>query len=125
MTLDAAAAVALSLPEVVEGSRSGTRSWGVNGKTFAWERPFSKADIRRFGEADPPSGDILAVLVEDLEEKLAVLSAGHRGFFTIPHFDNYPAVLVALRQAGRKAVRDALVDGWRTVAPSQLHPRVR
>ncbi len=41
---------------VVEGERYGNRAWSVSGKAFAWERPFSKADIRRFGDASPPDG---------------------------------------------------------------------
>ena len=45
LTIDDVALMASALPEVVEGERRGTRIWSVNGKTFAWERPFSKADI--------------------------------------------------------------------------------
>jgi hypothetical protein len=65
-TLDDAAAIALDLPQVTEGERHrGNRTWVVDGKVFVWERPFSKADIRRFGDATPPAGPILAVRVED------------------------------------------------------------
>ena len=76
--------MALELPEVVQGERHGTLSWSVAGKTFAWERGFSKADIKRFGDATPPDGPILAVRVDDLGEKEAVLAASPKGFFTIP-----------------------------------------
>jgi hypothetical protein len=87
VTVDEAAAMALALPEATEVRRRGNRTWSVAGKGFAWERPFSKADIKRFGDSSPPDGPILAVRVEDLGEKEAVLAAQPTGFFTIPHFD--------------------------------------
>ncbi|HZX57011.1 MAG TPA: hypothetical protein VFE86_20155, partial [Ilumatobacteraceae bacterium] len=69
VTLDEVAKVALELPQVVEGERHGTRNWSIAGKGFAWERGFSKADIKRFGDEPVPHGPILAVRVEDLGEK--------------------------------------------------------
>jgi hypothetical protein len=120
ISLDEVARIVTGLPEVTEGERYGNRTWSVGGKAFAWERPFSKADLRRFGEETPPDGVIVAIRTEDLAEKEAVLAANPKGFFTIPHFDGYAAVLVQLKAAPKKAVREALVDGWLAMAPRAL-----
>jgi hypothetical protein len=120
VTIEEAARIAMELPSVTEVDRRGNRSWAVEGKVFAWEREFSKADIKRFGDAKPPRGPIVAVRVEDLGEKEAVLAAGYPGFFTIPHFDGYPAVLIELAKVGKRAFREALIDGWLACAPDRL-----
>ena len=112
--------MAAEMPDVTVGERHGNRTWLVAGKAFAWERPFSKADLRRFGDTGPPSGPILAVRVEDLGEKEAVLAAQPKSFFTIPHFDGYAAVLIQLRTVTKRALREALVDGWLACAPADL-----
>ncbi len=120
VSVDEAARMALDLPQVVEGERHGNRTWSVDGKAFAWERPFSKADIRRFGDTSPPDGPILAVRVADLGEKEAVLAAQPKGFFTIPHFDGYPAVLIQLKAVTTRALREGIIDGWLACAPPKL-----
>jgi hypothetical protein len=117
---DDAASMAMALPEVTEGARHGNRTWFVRGKAFAWERPFSKADIKRFGDETPPAGPILAVSVDDLGEKEAVLAANSKAFFTIPHFDGYAAVLIQLDKVTKRALTDALLDGWLASAPAAL-----
>ncbi len=112
--------MAMELPEVTVGERFGNRTWFVGGKGFAWERPFSKADIKRFGDEFPPAGPIFAVRVDDLAEKEAVLAAQSKGFFTIPHFDGYAAVLIQLKVVGKRALREAILDGWLACAPPKL-----
>lgn len=119
-TLDDVAAIAATLPEAVEGERHGGRAWSVGGKVFAWERGFSKADIKRFGDEPPPAQPILAVRVADLGEKEALLAAHPKALFTIPHFDGYAAVLIKLRTIGERELREILVDGWLVCAPAKL-----
>jgi len=120
VSIDEAARMALALPEVTEDERHGHRSWSVGGKAFAWERPFSKADLKRFGDVAPPEGPILAVRVDDLGEKEAVLAAQPKAFFTIPHFNGYAAVLIQLKVVTRRPLREAIIDGWLACAPTAL-----
>ena len=119
-TFEDVAAIASELPEVTQGERHGHRTWFVAGKAFAWERPFSKADIKRFGDETPPDGPILAVSVEDLHEKEAVLEAHPKAFFNIEHFNGFPAVLIQLKKVTKRELREALVDAWLAAAPAKL-----
>jgi hypothetical protein len=116
MTLDDVATFAEGLPGAVVGAKWGHRTWMVNDRAFAWQRAFSKADLKRFGDEAPPAGDILAVVVENLDAKDALLSMDLPGFFTIPHFNGFAAVLIQLRRARAKDVRAAIREAWRAMS---------
>jgi hypothetical protein len=115
-------AIVAKLPDVELGTSWGNRTYAVGKKAFAWRRPFSKADLKRFGDETPPQGDILGVKVENLDEKDALLSMDLPGFFTIEHFNGYPAVLIELRKARAKDVRTALTEAHR-IASATIKPK--
>jgi hypothetical protein len=125
MTFDDVDALATSLPGVTVATKWGNRTWMVGDKGFAWQRPFSKADLRRFGDETPPAGEILAVRVESLDAKDGLLAIAPPGFFTIPHFNGYPGILIALRKARVKDVRAALKDAFAAVASISKRPTKR
>ncbi|MDI9895770.1 MULTISPECIES: MmcQ/YjbR family DNA-binding protein [Nocardiaceae] len=119
-TIDSATAMIAELPGVTVGVRYGHSAWAAGKDVFAWIRPFSKADLKRFGDEIPPSGPILAIRTADLHEKEAILAAHPRACFTISHFDGFAAVLVDLDNTDDDELRELLVDGWLVYAPKNV-----
>jgi hypothetical protein len=111
--------IALALPETSEGTSWGTASWGVRGKGFVWERPLRKADLKALGD-DAPDGPILGARVEHLVAKEAMLADDPEVFFTTPHFDGYPAVLVLLEKISVEDLEEVIVEAWLARAPKRL-----
>jgi hypothetical protein len=111
--------IALALPDTSEDSSRGTLTWRVQGKGFVWERPLRRADLRALG-ADAPSGPILGARVEHLVAKEALLAAEQDVFFTTPHFDGFPAVLVRLDEIGVEDLEEVIVEAWLARAPKRL-----
>lgn len=114
-TWDDVRRIALALPETFEHTSRGSLSWRVkhreNGKNFVWERPLGGRDRERFGDA-APDGPILGARVPDLGAKEAVLASDPDVYFTIPHFDGYPAVLVLLERIDVAALEELIVEAW-------------
>ena len=112
--------VATGLPDTVElASRDGLPAWRVKDKSFAWERPLRQADLRALGDA-APDGSILAARVPDLGAKQALLADNPEVYFTTPHFDGYPAVLVRLERITPAELLELLVEAWLCRAPKRL-----
>ena len=115
ITLAAVDAYASKLPGVTVGVKWGHRTWQIGDKGFIWERPLSKADLKRLGDDPVPQGDLLGVMVENLDARDALLEIAPAGFFTIEHFKGYPALLIELRLARSAEVRSAIHGAWSTV----------
>jgi len=111
--------IALGLPETSEGISREHASWRVRDKGFVWERPLRAADIRALGDS-APRGPILGARVEHLVAKEALLADDPEVFFTTPHFDGYPAVLVRLDKITGEALEEVIVEAWLSRAPKRL-----
>jgi hypothetical protein len=110
--------IALTLPETTEGEDRFAFSVQSRGKvrSFAWvwmERVTPK-------KARVPNPQVLAVRVADLEMKELLIAGDPETFFTEPHYDGYPAVLVRLPVIGVDALADLLTEAWRCQAPRAL-----
>ena len=111
--------IALELPETREEVSRDLRHWRVKDQGFVWERPLRRADLEALGEA-APDGPILGARVEHLVAKEALLADDPSVFFTTPHFDGYPAVLVRLERIGLDDLREVIVEAWLARAPKRL-----
>lgn len=110
---------ALALPGASEESKSGGgTAWLVNGKFFVWERPLRKSDIAALGKK-APAGPVLGARTADLEMKDVLLAADPKVFFTTPHFDGYPAILIQLDKISSKQLKDVIVESWLARAPKR------
>ena len=96
--------------------------WRVGKKLIAWERPLRKSDHEALAAlgVEPPQGDILGVRVPDEGVKFALIADEPRIYFTTPHFDGYPAVLVKLAAIDERGLRELIVEAWLTQAPKRL-----
>lgn len=118
-TWDDVSRIALGLPETTQNSSRGLRHWNVRGKGFVWERPLRNSDLKALGDS-APDGPILGARVEHLVAKEALLADDSGVFFTTPHFDGYPAVLVLLDEIDLDGLDEVIVEAWLARAPKRL-----
>jgi Uncharacterized protein conserved in bacteria len=118
-TWDDVRGIALGLPEADEQSSRGILEWRVKAKGFVWERPLRRADVAALGEG-APDGPILAAHVADVGVKEALVADDPDVYFTTPHFDGYPAVLVRLDRIAVAELEELVVEAWLVRAPKRL-----
>jgi hypothetical protein len=114
--------LALSLPQTTkEVSDDGRASYLVHGKMFCFHRG------QRRDAIDPKTGgrldDVLMFRVADLDVKELLLADGRDVYFTTPHFDGYPAVLMRipdLVRIDRDELYDLVVEAWLTKAQKRV-----
>ena len=114
--------LALALPGATkELSDDGRPSYLVNGKRFCLQRS------RRPDAVDPETGerldDVLMFRVADLDVKELLLADARGVYFTTPHFDGYPAVLVRipdLARLDREELHDLVAEAWLTRAQKRV-----
>ncbi len=111
--------IALELPETSEVVSRENAQWRVRDKLFVWERPLRQTDLRALGKS-APDGPILGVRVEHEGIKQALIGDSPGVFFTIPHFDGYPAVLARLEEIDLEELREIIIEAWLIRAPKRV-----
>lgn len=111
--------LATALPDVLRQPDGNGYKWEVRKKHFAWERPLRKRDLEELGSA-APSGEIMGAMVADLNEKRGLIGSNPEVFFTVPHFANYPAVLILIEKISLDQLNEVLTDAWLVRAPKRL-----
>jgi hypothetical protein len=117
--------LALAMPNTTkETSDDGRPAYRVHGKLFCCQRG------RRPDALDPQTGerldDVLMFRVADLGVKELLLADDRGVFFTTPHFDGYPAVLMRipdLRRVERDELQDLVAEAWLTRAQKRVATR--
>jgi hypothetical protein len=111
--------IALALPEAGERISRELRQWRVDEKLFVWERPLRRKEIEALGTG-APDGPILGARVEHIGAKEALLADDPSVFFTTPHFDGHPSILVRLDRIALAELDEVIVEAWLCRAPKRL-----
>jgi hypothetical protein len=118
-TWDDVRRIALALPETSERLSRDRHQWRVKDKLFVWERPLRPKEIEALG-GEAPDGPILGARVEHLGAKEALLADDPHVFFTTPHFDGFPAILVRLDLIAVEDLDEVVTEAWLVRAPRRL-----
>jgi hypothetical protein len=117
-TQDDVRRIALSLPETSEGADHfsfGVLNKGkVKGFAWTWNERIEPKKPR------VPNPEVLAVRVASLAEKEELLAADPEKFFTEPHYNGFPAVLVRLPSIDASELAELITEAWRCQAPRAL-----
>lgn len=107
--------IALSLPDTSGDDGFAVRN-GAKVRGFAW------VWMQRVDPKKPrvPCPEVLAIRTASLEDKEALIVADPKKFFTEPHYNGFPAVLVRLANIELDELEELLIDGWRCQAPKTL-----
>jgi hypothetical protein len=110
--------IASSLP----GAREAEGRFAFSVENKGKEKSFVWVWLERLEPKKPrePRTDVIAVRVRDQGEKAALLGADPDTFFTEPHYNGFPAVLVRLRAVSTPLLRRLIVEAWRCQAPPEL-----
>jgi hypothetical protein len=98
--------IALSLPETIEKPWFGSPGYRVKDKGF----------LRIRSEAEGG----LVIFVADVGEKEVLLASDPEKFFTTPHYDGYPALLVNLDAIDVEELRELIIESWCLKAPKRV-----
>ena len=124
VTIDAVRSVALSFPEVVEASagHGGGIAWRTKNGSFVWEREPRATDLASLDALGRtwPEDAVIGIRTDGLDAKAGLLETFPDAFFTIPHFEGYPAVLCPLESIGLALLRETVTDAWLVKAPARV-----
>jgi hypothetical protein len=110
-TWDDVRRLAMAMPGAEERESRGTRQWRIKKGLFVWERPLRKPDLEALGDA-APDGPILGARTEHLIAKEAFIATDPDVFFTTPHFDGKPAVLIRLDKISVEDLEEVVTEAY-------------
>jgi len=117
-TMDDVRRIAVSLPDVSQGGEGFAFGVAAGSKTkgiaWVWQERVEPKKPR------VANAEVLAVRVARLADKDELIAADPDVYFTEPHYNGFPAVLVRLPRIGLEELRELLTDAWRCQAPKRL-----